>query len=250
MKQKSRYQHHIERLLRSPQILVAGVLNLLWILAAILLRLLRAALGVVYLPAALAGGFLLGYFVGPTCAPWVMDCLSGTFLDGLTLETLERLCRWSAAISLMAVGGIGYQRHQQLSRLRLQHEFTYQRYQEIIGTPGSRLTDFLWAYSTAFVLVNVPVGLMVAIVFVAPFFITENWLFRVLLIFFLMSGMGSFLNGAAVVLLETFKPRRLEAELQEAGRITPRLEREHQRYTAQKESRQRMSDKELREDDW
>lgn len=194
--------------------------------------------------------FLIAYFFGDKLAPYVVQWTQGSFLEVIQLSFWERVCRWSIAISFSAVGWLGYKRHQQLSKLRFLHRFTYERYQAIVRTPGSWYTDILWAYFTAVLLVNVPVGVTVSIVFVSPFFITKNWVFRLLLIIFFLSGINTFLRGAANILLETFRPRKLEAEIQGADKLTPQLEREYQHYLAQKEAEESISDKEVRDNDW
>lgn len=219
-------------------------------LEAALVRLLREAIDFLYLPVALGVGFLVGYLFGPEIAPSVMEVAKETFMAGFELSAWERICRWVAAVSLTAVGGIGYKRHQLLAKLRELHEYTYEHFHEIVSTPGSRLTDFFWAYLTAFVLVNVPVVVMLGIVVGVPLLITQNWLFRVLLIIFFLSGANTFLMGAANILLETFKPRRLEKEVQQADKIVPRLQREYERYLAEKRARESLSDQEVRTDDW
>ncbi|RZM77797.1 hypothetical protein [Leptolyngbya iicbica] len=233
---------------------VLTVMHWLWrafqILDAVVVRLLRGVIRTVYLPLAIAVCSVGAYLFADRLAPYLVDLTIGSFLEGVSLSVWERVCRWSLAITFAGVGWIGYKRHQELSKLRSQHEFTFGRYRELFATPGSRITDFLWAYLVATLQVNVPVGLMIFIIFVAPFLITENWLFRFFLVFFLMSGMGTFLNAGAAVLMETFRPRRLEAEVQGAGQIKDELEKQYQQYLAEKETRERANDSELRNNDW
>lgn len=233
---------------------VVIVMRWLWeafqLLDAMVVRLLRGSLRTVYLPVAIAVCSRGAYLFADRLAPYLVELSGNSLLKEVSLTIWEQVCRWSLAITFAGVGWIGYKRHQELSKLRLQHEFTYRRYREIFATPGSRVTDFLWAYFAATLLVNVPVGLMVFIIFVAPFLITENWLFRFFLVFFLMSGMGTFLNAGAAVLMETFRPRRLEAEVQGAGQIKDELEKQYQQYLTEKEKRERTTDSELRNNDW
>jgi hypothetical protein len=231
-------------------VLLRGVWGVCQCLAAVVDRLLRGVLRTAYLPGAMVVCSGAAYLLADRLAPYLIALSSGSFLEGVSLTVWERICQWSLALTFGGVGWIGYLRHQELSKLRSQHEFTYSRYREIFATPGSRVTDFFWAYFVATLLVNVPVGLMVFIVFVAPFLITENWLVRIFLVMVLTSGVGTFLNGGAAVLMETFRPRRLEAEVQGAGQIIDELEKQYQRYLAEKEKEERTTDSELRNNDW
>lgn len=248
MKRRSRYQSQLVHLFRVLCKVLIGISILFRFLESVLFRALRPVIGVVYLPAAMAMGFLLGHLNGPSVAPLVMEMIVDPFLGGLEIETVERVCRWAAAVGLLGAGYVGYQRHQVLSRLRLQHEFTYARYREIVGTPGSRITDFIWSYLTAVVLVFVPVGVAIGIVFGIPLLITQNLILLFLLFVFFGSGFDSFLRGTAAILIETFRPRRLEAEVQGADKITPVLEKQYQEYLAQKKEEERL--KEVQRDDW
>lgn len=248
MKCRRRYQNQVGRLLRVLWKVLIAIWKLVHILEAVLLRVLRPVIGVVYLLSAMAVGFLLGYLNGPSLAPFVMEGIVDSFLGGLAIETVERVCRWVAAVGLFGAGYVGYQRHQVLSSLRRQHEFTYARYREIVGTPGSRITDFIWSYLTAVVLVFVPVGVAIGLVVGIPLLITQNVILLFLLFVFFGAGFDSFLRGTAAILIEAFRPRRLEVEVQQADKIVPVLEKQYQEYLAQKREQERL--KEVQRNDW
>ena len=50
--------------------------------------------------------------------------------------------------------------------------------------------------------------------------------------------------------METFRPRRLELEIQSASKIDYRLREQYQQYLADKEAKERITDEELRNNDW
>lgn len=231
--------------------IVSGtMIGLFHILSALIFRLLRVVVGVVYAPLAVSVGTILGYHYGPELAPHAVSLAERGYLPGFSLGVWEWLCKWGGTISLMAVGYVGYMRHQMISKLRAHHELTYWKYQVIGATPGSRLTDFLWSYLTAAVLFNVPVAVLLFCLIGIPWLVTKNLLLRIAIFIFLASGINQILNGSATIFLEAFKPRRLQWEVENAAQIVPQLEVRYQQYLRAKAKAEEGKDEEVETDDW
>lgn len=216
------------------------------------IRLLRVFLSVIYPPVLVVGAGFLGYLYGPELLPRVLLLSQGSIFREVSPALWEKALRWTAVITLAFSGYITYLFHRELAQLRSTAEYAYSRYRQVYSLPGSRITDFLWALFRAICLVYLSLGFTVFCIIGVPFLVTQNWLFRVLLICFLGARPSTYYRAVSSVLKRSFSPLRLQWIVKHTGEITPRLEIKLQEYIKRQDRRERAQtiDREVQRNDW
>lgn len=171
-------------------------------------------------------------------------------LGWVEFSTWESVIRWGTALLVVPVTRFAYEQYQHISDLRRNHLFIYSRFSEIVTSPGNWTSDLIWAYAQA-ILVFMTSFSMVCGAYLAIALFLECHPILILIVYLILAALPlAAWQLSLSIITESMKPRRLEAEVRQAGQIVPELEKRLDKFHQLQQEEQRPTDEEVRRDAW